>query len=207
MKLSRHEHWQAVYSRKSADAVSWYREHLERSLDFIGSSGLGFDARVVDVGGGASTLAEDLLGAGHRNLAVVDIAPAALEAARERLGSRGDSVEWVVGDVTTDLLGDASVDFWHDRAVFHFLTDPADREAYVSQVRRCVKPGGYVLIASFALDGPERCSGLSVTRYDADGIYAVLETGFDKVAEACETHMTPQGNPQSFVYCLCRRQR
>ena len=114
-------------------------------------------------------------------------------------------VDWIVGDGTTDLLPDCSTDLRHDRAVFHFLTDEAARSAYLSQVMRCVKPGGHVLVATFALDGPEKCSGLPVARYDSDGIHAIFGASFDKVGEAAEMHETPWGGAQSFVYCFCRR--
>lgn len=203
--MSSEAHWQAVYGRKAPDEVSWYQPHLEKSLSFIRAAGLGTDARIVDVGGGASTLVDDLLDSGYRNLAVIDLADAALQAARNRLGERARWVDWVVGDVTTPLLPERSVDFWHDRAVFHFLTDGAARAAYLDQVVRCVKPGGSVLVATFALDGPERCSGLPVARYDADGIHAVFGDAFDKIGDAAETHETPWGSTQSFVYCFCRR--
>lgn len=200
------DHWQAVYAQKHPDEVSWYTPHLERSLAFIRSCGLASDARIVDVGGGASTLVDDLLAAGYRNVAVIDLAEAALAAAKARLGDRADDVEWIVGDVTTTLLPAASVDFWHDRAVFHFLTEEAARSAYLVQVLRAVRPGGHVLVATFGLDGPARCSGLPVARYDASGIHAIFGDAFEKVADAAERHETPWGSAQSFVYCFCRRQ-
>lgn len=198
-------HWQTVYEQKSSDDVSWYRPHLEQSLAFIRRSSLGPKSRVVDVGGGASTLVDDLLNEGFRNLAVVDLADAALRGARDRLGERGEGIDWIVGDATTPLLDDESVDFWHDRAVFHFLTDAQARDAYVNQVERSVKPGGYVLIATFALDGPEKCSGLPVARYDAEGIHRVLGARFEKLGQAEEEHETPGGGQQSFTYCFCRK--
>ena len=200
-----HTHWEQVYRDKRPDEVSWYRPHLERSLEFIRSQHLPADARIVDIGGGASTLVDDLLAAGFRNLAVVDLAPAALGVGRERLGPRAAMVDWIEGDVTTPLFGDATVDFWHDRAVFHFLTDAAARAAYLAQVHRSVKPGGHVMVATFGLDGPERCSGLPVARYDAAGIHAVFGDAFVKVDEASEVHATPWGSSQAFVYCFCRR--
>ncbi|MBK7076980.1 MAG: class I SAM-dependent methyltransferase [Myxococcales bacterium] len=203
--MDAHAHWEQVYRSKRADEVSWYRPHLERSLAFIRAQQLPGDARIVDIGGGASTLVDDLLADGFRNLAVVDLAEAALAVARERLGPRAAEVDWIAGDVTTPLFADASVDFWHDRAVFHFLTDPAARAAYLAQVYRSVKPGGHVLVATFGLDGPERCSGLPVARYDAAGIHAVFGDAFVKVDEASEVHATPWGSSQAFVYCFCRR--
>lgn len=203
--MSSKEHWQNVYSKKPPGEVSWYRPHLERSLEFIRSCHLQLDARIVDVGGGASTLVDDLLDGGYRNVAVIDLADTALAAARHRLGERAKSVDWIVGDVTTSLLPEHSVDFWHDRAVFHFLTQEDARGAYLDQVTRTVKPGGHVLVATFGLDGPDKCSGLPVARYDADGIHAVFGDLFDKVGDAAELHETPWGSAQWFVYCFCRR--
>jgi len=199
------EHWRRVYTEKAAAEVSWYRAHLERSLEFIRGCRLGPSARIVDVGGGASTLVDDLLGDGYTNLAVIDLAEAALAAARQRLGERGAAVDWITGDVTTALLPAQSVDFWHDRAVFHFLTAAEGRAAYVAQVIRSVKPGGHVLVATFGLDGPLKCSGLPVARYDAAGIHAEFGDVFEQVGAATEQHQTPWGSAQSFVYCLCRR--
>jgi len=203
--MASQRHWQAVYEKKKPEEVSWYRPHLGQSLDFIRSCRLPPDARIVDVGGGASTLVDDLLDEGYRNLAVIDLAAAALDAARTRLGDRAGAVDWIVGDVTTPLLPADSVDFWHDRAVFHFLTDDASRGAYLAQVVRSVRPGGHVLVATFGLDGPEQCSGLPVARYDAAGIHAVFGDTFTKIGQAAEQHETPRGSVQSFVYCFCRR--
>lgn len=202
--MASHTHWQSVYERKSPDAVSWYRPHLEQSLAFIDRACLSPHARIVDVGGGASTLVDDLLDRGFDNLAVLDLADAALQVSQARLGARAAKVDWIVGDVTTPLLGDHSVDFWHDRAVFHFLTEPEARAAYLAQVDRSVKPGGFVLVATFGLDGPEQCSGLPVARYDSSGIHAVFGDRFDKIGSAEEVHETPWGTAQSFVYCFCR---
>jgi SAM-dependent methyltransferase len=138
-------------------------------------------------------------------VAVVDLAEPALASAQERLANRAADVDWIIGDVTTELLAPDSVDFWHDRAVFHFLTAASPRAAYLAQVHRAVKPGGHVMVATFGLDGPERCSGLPVARYDAQGIHATFGDVFEKVGEANEQHQTPWGATQSFVYCFCRR--
>jgi len=199
------QHWQAVYTDKSAAEVSWYRPHLDRSLALIDALALARDACVVDAGGGASTLVDDLLSRGFTAPTVIDLAPAALAVSQARLGERAAQVRWVVGDVTTALVPASSVDLWHDRAVFHFLTDEARRAAYVARVTEAVRPGGHVLIATFALDGPERCSGLTVQRYDADGIARTLGPAFEKAAEAREVHETPKGGRQAFTYCVCRR--
>lgn len=204
-EMSTKAHWKNVYSKKAPGEVSWYRPHLERSLEFIRSCQLPPNARIVDVGGGASTLVDDLVNDGYRNVTVIDIASTALAAAQSRLGERSKSADWIVGDVTSTLLPERSVDFWHDRAVFHFLTQESTRTAYLTQVTRSVKPGGHVLVATFGLDGPEQCSGLPVIRYDADGIHAVFGDLFDKVGEASEQHKTPGGSVQSFVYCFCRK--
>lgn len=203
--MSQREHWQQVYETKAPDSVSWYRPHLERSLEFIRAARLGPDARIVDVGGGASTLVDDLLDAGYQNVAVIDLAESALTVAKARLGARASAVDWIVGDATTHLVPNGSVDFWHDRAVFHFLADAETRSEYLRRVTAAVKPGGHVLVATFGLDGPERCSGLPVARYDAAGIHAVFGDLYDKIADAAELHETPHGEVQSFTYCFCRR--
>lgn len=203
--MSRKEHWRDVYERKPTDGVSWYRPHLETSLSFIEAAGLSRDARVVDIGGGAATLVDDLLARGFSNLAVVDIAEPALAKARARLGPEGAArVDWVVGDVTTPLLPAGSVDFWHDRAVFHFLTEPEAVAAYLAEVHRAVKPGGHVMVATFGPEGPERCSGLPVQRYSAEGIHRTFGEAFEKLGEASEVHETPWGSAQAFAYCFCR---
>jgi ubiquinone/menaquinone biosynthesis C-methylase UbiE len=198
------QHWESIYATKSPDEVSWYRPHLERSLFFVIDAKLGPDAQIIDVGGGSSTLVDDLLDLGYRNLTVLDISSAAIEQARERLGERADAVSWVVGDATSVDLPASHFDFWHDRAVFHFLTDPAARLSYVQQVRRCLKPGGHIVVATFGEEGPERCSGLDVVRYSADALHGQFGDSFRKVSSTIENHVTPWGAEQEFVYCYCR---
>ena len=202
--MSAKDHWESIYGRKAPAQVSWYRPHLERSLEFIESAGLDSNAAILDVGGGASTLAEDLVNRGYANVAVLDLSATALEAAKTRLGQKAKVVRWLVGDVTEIDLGASSYDFWHDRAVFHFLRDQADRRRYVAAVRRAVKPGGHVLVATFGPEGPERCSDLEVVRYDADQLHEEFGHGFQKVGSLTETHRTPWGTDQQFVYCYCR---
>lgn len=203
--MSTREHWDDLYRRKLPDQVSWYRPRLEQSLAWIRSCGLDSLARIVDAGAGASTLVDDLLGNGFKRVSVVDISSEALAHSRARLGGAASTVEWVVGDVTTPLFDDCSVDLWHDRAVFHFLTDASRRDAYVDALRRCVRPGGFAIVATFGPSGPERCSGLPVVRYDSSTLLAALGDGFDLVAHADEEHITPGGASQAFAYVLCRR--
>jgi len=198
------EHWESVYRSKVPAEVSWYRPHLDRSLHFIDRAGLSPNSRIIDVGGGASTLVDDLLERGYANVTVLDLSPSALAHARDRVGARGARVTWVVGDVVEAALPEHSFDFWHDRAVFHFLTEEAVRRRYVEAVRRALKPGGHVLVATFGPSAPERCSGLPVARYSADGIHAQFGTEFRKVGSDDEIHHTPWGSEQEFVYCYCR---
>lgn len=198
-------HWEKVYGSKATDAVSWFQEHAERSLQLIEQTGVDHSAAIIDVGGGASVLVDDLLDHGYTNLTVLDLSGAALAKARARLGERGEQVRWIESDVTTAPLAPHSIDVWHDRAVFHFLTDQTDRQAYVAQVMRAVKPGGFVIVATFAEDGPTQCSGLPVRRYRADELHAEFGGGFELLRHEKEAHQTPGGKVQSFVYCYCRK--
>ena len=202
--LQTHSHWENVYATKAADAVSWYQEHAEESLHLIRATGVPLTGNIIDVGGGASTLVDDLLQGGYTNLTVLDISAAALEVARARLQEWGHTVTWIAGDVTQVDLPTQAYDLWHDRAVFHFLTDEADRRAYVAQVLRAVKPGGHVIVATFAEDGPTQCSGLPVVRYSPSELHAQFGGGFELVKHDRESHVTPFGKIQNFIYCLCR---
>lgn len=197
-------HWEAVYETKAPDAVSWFQPNAERSLAMIRRVAPAADAAVIDVGGGASVLVDDLLSAGYQNLTVLDLAGSALKVAQARLGSAAAGVKWIEADVRTAPLPEGGYAVWHDRAVFHFLTDPADRAAYVRQVQRAVRPGGYVLVATFAEDGPTRCSGLPVARYSPDALHREFGGEFELLTSERESHATPMGTEQSFIYCLCR---
>lgn len=199
MDLSRH--WEDVYRTRSAADLSWYRPHLEASLQLI-ERVLPVSGWLIDVGGGASTLMDDLLAQGYTHLEVLDLSQQALARSRERLGARAASVTWRHGDVRDCELPAAAFDLWHDRALFHFLTDAADRAAYLRQLRHALKPGGKVILAAFATDGPERCSGLAVRRYDPAGLAAELGPGFALIESRAELHRTPGGAHQSFVYGL-----
>jgi 2-polyprenyl-3-methyl-5-hydroxy-6-metoxy-1,4-benzoquinol methylase len=196
-------HWDRVYRTRKADEVSWFRRHLDISLDSIRRAAPGRDAAIIDVGGGESTLVDDLVADGYRNVDVLDISPVALEVARQRLGAAADKVNWICGDVTTHAFAPGRYDVWHDRAVFHFLTDPAARAAYVRQVANAVRLGGHVIVATFGPEGPLRCSGLEVVRYDPDALHAEFGPAFRLVDHVTELHRTPSGAIQQFVYCHC----
>jgi 2-polyprenyl-3-methyl-5-hydroxy-6-metoxy-1,4-benzoquinol methylase len=202
--VERNQHWEAVYSNKATDQVSWFQPHAASSLRLIAES-VGTDANIIDVGGGASVLVDDLLDAGYRNLTVLDLAQSALAVSQARLGERAQSVQWRVGDVTQVELPVAQYDVWHDRAVFHFLTDPDDRARYVAQVLKSVKPGGRVIVATFGPGGPLQCSGLDVVRYAPDALHAEFGAPFRLLKHETEIHHTPTGKEQEFVYCYCVR--
>lgn len=198
-------HWENVYGSRAIDTVSWYQEHAERSLDLIRKLGIARDEPVIDVGGGASVLVDDLLADGYADLTVLDLSRAALTTARTRLGVRAESVRWIEGDVTDIELPHGHYALWHDRAVFHFLTTPEQRDAYVSRVLHAVRPGGHVIVATFAEDGPTECSGLPVMRYDATRLHGEFGASFELLGHEREEHVTPTGRLQSFLYCFCRR--
>jgi len=202
--VSNLEHWEAVYGQQAADRVSWYRPHLERSIAFVEGARLAKDAAIIDVGGGTSTLVDDLLDHGYADVTVLDISPKAISGARQRLGSRAEAVTWFVADITHGKLPEHRFDFWHDRAVFHFLRDPEARRRYVLAVRHSLKPGGHIVVATFGPQGPEKCSGLEVMRYSADELHGEFGSPFEKVASCEEVHLTPWGTEQEFVYCYCR---
>lgn len=198
-------HWEHVYETKSVDAVSWFQPHAEQSLRLIRQTGLAPTASIIDVGGGASTLVDDLLVDGFRHVTVLDVSGAALAAARARLGERAASVTWLEADITQVALPRNAYDLWHDRAVFHFLTSDRDRQAYVAAVQRAVKPGGYVIVATFAEDGPLQCSGLPVVRYSPSALHAEFGATFSLERHEREEHHTPSGSVQKFIYCYCRK--
>lgn len=197
-------HWQSVYERKHTNEVSWYQREPTLSHALIRRVAPPPDSHVLDVGGGASTLVDALLASGYMHVSVLDIAPAALARARERLGSVGGRVTWIAEDILATSLEPASVDVWHDRAVFHFLRQRDDQKRYVAQVQRAVRPGGHVLVATFAEDGPTWCSGLEVSRYSAAQLHGAFGPGFQLESSTKEDHLTPIGVHQAFTYCLCR---
>jgi SAM-dependent methyltransferase len=202
--VDRKTHWETIYKTKPPDQVSWFQPEATLSLALIRRIAPDATAAIIDVGGGASRLIDGLLAAGYRELCVLDLSPTALADARRRVGPAGAAVTWLEADVLGATLPPAAFDVWHDRAVFHFLTDAADRARYVAQVRRAVRPGGHVLVAAFADDGPAQCSGLPVVRYSASALHGEFGAGFRLVDSAREEHVTPSGATQAFVYCLCQ---
>lgn len=197
-------HWERIYNTKLPTQVSWYQPHALRSLDLISRVHPPPDGAIIDVGGGASTLIDDLLDAGYHDLTVLDISPTALAGTRARLSAQAGSVRWIEADILDAPLPKARYSVWHDRAVFHFLTASPDRARYVAQVRRAVQSGGFVLVATFAEDGPTRCSGLEVKRYSPEALHAEFGAPFRLMASEREEHITPGGALQLFTYCLCR---
>jgi len=196
-------HWEQIYKQKAPDQVSWYRPHLETSLAFIEQAAPGRSPSIIDVGAGESTLVDDLLARGYTNVTVLDISQIAIDANRKRLGDAAEHVRWVVADITRVELEPATYDVWHDRAVFHFLTLASDRAAYVRQVASAVKRGGHVIVSAFGPEGPTKCSGLEVVRYDAESMHGEFGPRFRLVGSSKELHTTPFGTTQQFLYCYC----
>lgn len=202
--MERRTHWEHVYQTKAPTEVSWFQEHAEHSLRLIERTGVERNGRVIDVGGGASTLVDDLLASGYTSVTVLDLSIAALHEAQVRLGERAGEVHWLQGDILERELPEHGFDLWHDRAVFHFLTSEDDRRAYVAKVLRALKPGGHVIVATFAEDGPTRCSGLPVMRYSPDELHNQFGPAFALLKQEREEHHTPIGSVQKFIYCYCR---
>jgi 2-polyprenyl-3-methyl-5-hydroxy-6-metoxy-1,4-benzoquinol methylase len=198
------KHWEAIYRRNAPDAVSWYRRHLDTSLALIQKAAPEPSAPIIDVGAGEATLVDDLLAAGYQNPTVLDVSQTAIDVTKARLGAKAEQVHWIVADILSCELPANEYDVWHDRAVFHFLTAPKQRSAYVRQVANSVKPGGHVLVGTFGPDGPTKCSGLDVVRYDADSLHAEFGVRFQIMDSVKEMHDTPFGTTQQFLYCLCR---
>lgn len=201
----RKAHWEQVYAGKSPEQVSWYQKVPELSLRLIRNAGVPHTSPIIDVGGGASTLVESLLDDGYERLAVLDISSKALAYAQDRLGERAGHVEWIVADAT-DFTASHPFTLWHDRAVFHFLTDAEDRRKYVDVLKRTLAPGGHVILAAFAIGGPLKCSALDIVQYDSEKLLGELGSGFLLVEESSEVHLTPAGKEQQFAYFRLVRQ-
>jgi SAM-dependent methyltransferase len=194
-------YWEKIYKTKTAEAVSWYRPHLETSLRLIERAASGPSSSIIDVGGGESTLVDDLLARGYENLTVLDVSQTALDVTKKRLGMIADRVHLLVANITEVHLEACAYELWHDRAVFHFLTAPEQRTAYGRQVAQAVKSGGHVIIGTFGPEGPTKCSGLDVIRYDADSLQNEFGTRFRLEESSKELHRTPIGATQQFLYC------
>jgi SAM-dependent methyltransferase len=197
-------HWEQVYATKDPEQVSWFRPHLERSLELIERAAPDRAASILDVGAGQSTLLDDLLALGYGKVTVLEISPTAMEALKVRVGQAGRAIQWICGDVTEAVLPEASFDLWHDRAVFHFLTEAGQRRAYVERVKRALKPEGSLVVSTFGPSGPERCSGLAAMRYDASSLGSEFGDRFRLVESSLDQHETPSGAVQQFLSCWYR---
>ncbi len=197
-------HWEKIYATKAHESLSWYRAHLETSLALVERATDIRFASIIDIGGGESTLVDDLLARGCSNIALLDLSETAIKATKSRLGRAAANVTWIAADVTTAQLPHHAYDVWHDRAVFHFLTTPEKRRAYVRQTIHAVRPGGHVIVSTFGPEGPLKCSGLDVMRYDAEELHGEFGAKFRLVESKKELHETPSGTTQQFLYCYCR---
>jgi len=203
---NRKAHWETVYTTKKENEVSWFQETPAPSLELIGFAKPRPESDIVDIGGGASHLVDSLVARGFSRVTVLDISEAALDVAKARLGERASQVQWVVADITR-WQPTQTFDIWHDRAAFHFLVDPADRAAYVARLKQAVRPGGHVIMGTFAIDGPEKCSGLPVNRYDPAGLARELGGQFVLVDSRRHAHSTPWNSEQRFQFCIFRASR
>jgi SAM-dependent methyltransferase len=203
--MSPKEHWEQVYSSKPTEQLGWFAPHLQTSLSWITELGVSLDAPIIDVGGGASTLVDDLLDAGYRSITVLDVSRQALSLAKTRLANNADAVSWITGDVTTTDLPVAHFELWHDRAVFHFLIEPEQQRKYRDQLLKALKPEGHLIIGTFAPEAPPKCSGLPVQRYSPERLESTLGDEFELQRHHNELHVTPGGVEQMYLYCQFRR--
>ncbi|OGW27596.1 MAG: hypothetical protein A2X56_02370 [Nitrospirae bacterium GWC2_57_13] len=202
-RKSSREHWDQAYARGGPAGVGWYQTQPRISHELIAETGIGREARIIDVGGGASTLVDSLLDAGYQNVTVLDLSPQSITYAKERLGERAGKVTWIEADATTFRFQE-SVDLWHDRAVFHFLTDAADRQRYIEVLKQTLRPAGHLIISTFGPKAPPKCCNLPVMRYTSESLSQEFGEGFQLQSVREETHMTPTGVPQQFIYCRFR---
>lgn len=198
--MERKQHWEQVYAQRQPTDVSWFQPHPEYSLRLIAATGIDKAQPLIDMGGGASRLVDNLVALGYGDISVLDISAAALQHSRDRLGANAAAVHWIEADATT-FEPPRTYALWHDRAVFHFLTEPADRQAYRERLGRGLQTGGHLIVATFALDGPERCSNLPVQRYSPETLSAEFGSGYTLVETTTEVHVTPAQKEQRFVYC------
>ena len=206
MGISAKQHWENIYSSRQEDQLSWFQEHALTSLALIRQTRAAHDAAILDVGGGASVLADDLLHAGYCNLTVLDLSSAALRKSQARLGAQAQQVRWLAADIAEADLAENSLDIWHDRAVFHFLTEAHERGRYLAQALKALKPHGFLIIAVFAEDGPLQCSGLDIQRFSLEQLQAFFAPpDFALLQSMKETHMTPAGQAQNFQYAVFQK--
>lgn len=203
--MNQKDHWEQTYSSKSAERLGWYKPHLQTSLSWITALKLPTDAPIIDIGGGASTLVDDLLEVGYQSISVLDISENALSAAKARLGEKAQLIDWVAGNITTVELPAQHYELWHDRAVFHFLTEPDQQRQYRDRLLSALKPGGHLVIGTFAPEAPSKCSGLTVQRYDSELLQNTLGDEFELIRQDKEMHTTPGGVEQMYLYCHFRK--
>ncbi len=203
--MSEQEHWERVFLSNPPEKVGWYRPNLETSLNWIKEILADREALIIDVGGGASTLVDDLLAEGYRSITVADLSKTALELTRKRLGEKADAVTWIAGDITALDLSSSAYDLWHDRAAFHFLTAEDEQQKYLNNLKKALKPSGYLIIATFSPEAPPRCSGLEVERYTPDRLKSFLGPDFMLKRDRKELHVTPGGVEQMYLYCCFQR--
>lgn len=204
-EMNKKTHWEGVYASKPAGALGWYKPHLQTSIAWIKELGLEAEAPIIDVGGGVSTLVDDLLNAGHRSISVLDISEEALKAARARLGAMGEAITWLNGDITSFDLPRHHYELWHDRAAFHFLTELDQQQSYRDNLLNALKPGGHLIIGTFAPEAPPKCSGLPIQRYTHEKLNNVLGGEFELQRHDKELHVTPGGVEQMYLYCHFRK--
>ncbi len=199
--MNQKAHWEQVYTTRPADQVGWFKTHLQTSLNWIKNLELPKDSPIIDIGGGASTLVDDLVDAGYQALTILDISEKALSLAKLRLGDKADQANWISGDITTIDLPEHHFDVWHDRAVFHFLTEPDHQLQYQKNLMHALKPGGHLIIGTFSPEAPPKCSGLPVQRYEPEQLVNFLSNDFELKKHHKELHVTPGGVEQMYLYC------
>ncbi len=205
MTYNAKEHWESIYQTKKSNEVSWYQENPKTSLDLISETGIDKNAKIIDIGTGASKLVDNLLASGFRNITVLDVSSSALNIAEKSLGDRANNVKWVVADLREFETND-KYDIWHDRAVLHFLTEEEDISKYVERVRQLLKPNGYLIVSTFSENGPKKCSGLDIKQYSEDSMVKLF-SGFKHIKSFEEEHLTPWGASQIFIWSIFRKRR
>lgn len=203
-EFSRKNHWEKVYQKRKTGEVSWYQLNPKTSIELILSLNPGKEESIVDIGGGDSLLADNLIELGYKNIFVLDISSEALERSRDRLYKNRKYLNWLHSDIT-DFKTGLRFNIWHDRATFHFLTNREDIKKYVLIAKECIKPNGYMILSTFSTSGPNKCSGLDVKQYSEESIKRTFYNGFNLIKSLDEVHTTPSNEKQNFIYCLLQR--